>query len=202
MPTPSILPWALSLLNFWEARLAGWKQCPNPKTGSHDPFLIMDPQGAIPSCVFSRYPKYIWRISRTQESAAPQDSVSEMKKSPQQTQGNQVADTRKYSTLRPYLLACFEAGEPIFSFGVFFSSSWKLITKLNFTFYLDSLPCSLHLEWKDQMKRRLTKNGRFIFHVFLILVCLLIHLLPIGIFLLKIQIMDTGERASWWASWR
>jgi hypothetical protein len=46
-----------------------------------------------------------------------------MKKSPQQTQGNQVADTRKYSTLRPYLLACFEAGEPIFSFGVFFSSS-------------------------------------------------------------------------------
>ena len=100
------------------------------------------------------------------------------------------------------LLACFEAGEPIFSFGVFFSSSWKLITKLNFTFYLDSLPCSLHLEWKDQMKRRLTKNGRFIFQVFLILVCLLIHLLPIGIFLLKIQIMDTGERASWWASWR
>ena len=43
------------------------------------------------------------------------------------------------------LLACFEAGEPIFSFddGVFFSSSWKLITKLNFTFYLDSLPCLL-----------------------------------------------------------
>jgi len=46
------------------------------------------------------------------------------------------------------------------------------------------------------MKRRLTKNGRFIFQVFLILVCLLIHLLPIGIFFLKIQIMDTGERAS------
>lgn len=55
---------------------------------------------------------------------------------------------------------------------------------------------TLYLACLFGMKRRLTKNGRFIFHVFLILVCLLIHLLPIGIFLLKIQIMDTGERAS------
>tara|TARA_B100001758_G_scaffold92795_1_gene79314 strand:+ start:161 stop:490 length:330 start_codon:yes stop_codon:yes gene_type:complete len=62
-----------------------------------------------------------------------------MKKSPRQTQGNQVADTRKYSTLRPYLLASKQASQfslLAFSFHRVENLLRNLILHFTLTLYL------------------------------------------------------------------